>query len=779
MLKKILLGLGVVLSVFLLGLVAVSVFFDANRYKPEIERYVREHYKRTVRFDGDLALSVFPRIALALPQTTLSNLAGDRVSASLQSAEVSVALLPLLLGRFEVGTISIDGLSATVERRRDGTTSIDDLIRHERGAIRPVKPAATTREFEVGAIELTNADLVFNDLEARRTLHLSKLAVKTGRLAPLARTPLQFDAQFDVSAPPAHGQFRMAAMLDLDLGTQAYAATALDASLKATVDGQPIEVALLADRAAYATPTGGIEAIRVDARANGRLGALTLDESRVLARALAFDPQNEQLAIGGVEASAKGKANAGGLEATLAAPKLEVTETTASGQRVALTVKFTPAAVDLPGGEARLTLEGVSGSAQKLEIAKVALDANGGQGTRSFAARLSGALAASIEDRTLSVPHLAGAVTLEDPALPERTVKVPLTAQIRLDAKAEAASAGIAAKFDGTDAAVEFSVRGFSAPRITFEASADRLNLDRYVPQPKPVPGNDSADQKDDPKVDFSALHGLDLSGTIRVGNLQVRGVKASKVDVELKAAEGRLEVAPLNAQLYGGTLAGAANLRAEGNHVELDTTFNNVSIQPLLRDLLDRDLLEGHGNVKLAVSTSGATIGAMKRRLGGSAVLELRDGAIKGIDLAAALRNAGKVLLARTKDAPPPAGSAQRTVFSELNATFAVNDGVALNEDLELKSPLLRASGTGQVDVGGGSMDFVARVSAVGTLKGQDGRPLDQLRGLTVPVTVSGPLDRLAWMIDWNAAAQEPLQAQAAPRQAPKAPGPGRGAMP
>src|SRR5882672_3354958 len=184
MLKKILIGLGVVLGVFVLGLVALAVFFDANKFKPKIERYVHDNYKRTLKFDGDLALSVFPRIAIALPPTTLSNLTGDRVSASLKDARISVALLPLLHSRIEVGAISIDGLTATIERRRDGSTSIDDLLQRDAGANTAGKStAAGTPDFEIGGVELTNADLTLNDLESKRTVHLVKLMLKTGRLA--------------------------------------------------------------------------------------------------------------------------------------------------------------------------------------------------------------------------------------------------------------------------------------------------------------------------------------------------------------------------------------------------------------------------------------------------------------------------------------------------------------------------------------------------------------------------------------------------------------------
>jgi len=59
MLKKILIGLGVVLGVFVLGLVALAVFFDANKFKPKIERYVHDNYKRTLKFDGDLRCRCF------------------------------------------------------------------------------------------------------------------------------------------------------------------------------------------------------------------------------------------------------------------------------------------------------------------------------------------------------------------------------------------------------------------------------------------------------------------------------------------------------------------------------------------------------------------------------------------------------------------------------------------------------------------------------------------------------------------------------------------------
>src|SRR5262249_9483788 len=163
------------------------------------------------------------------------------------------ALLPLLHSRIEVGDISIDGLAATVERRKDGTTSIDDLIKRDNKAAQPGKPpsANATPDFEVGGIELTNADFTFNDLETKRTVHLSKVMLKTVGRAPVVRTPLKFETTFDVTEPQSNGKMTVSTTLDLDLAKQIFAAADLEAGLSAVLDKQPVEVSVVAAHAAY------------------------------------------------------------------------------------------------------------------------------------------------------------------------------------------------------------------------------------------------------------------------------------------------------------------------------------------------------------------------------------------------------------------------------------------------------------------------------------------------------------------------------------------------
>ncbi|MCV5919448.1 AsmA family protein, partial [Escherichia coli] len=80
---------------------------------------------------------------------------------------------------------------------------------------------------------------------------------------------------------------------------------------------------------------------------------------------------------------------------------------------------------------------------------------------------------------------------------------------------------------------------------------------------------------------------------------------------------------------------SGALNLNADGNRIALKQTLSDIDIHPLIRDAAGKDLLEGRGNVAIDVSTAGGTVGALKKALDGSASLKLRDGALRGINLA------------------------------------------------------------------------------------------------------------------------------------------------
>ena len=155
------------------------------------------------------------------------------------------------------------------------------------------------------------------------------------------------------------------------------------------------------------------------------------------------------------------------------------------------------------------------------------------------------------------------------------------------------------------------------------------------------------------------------MSGKFAAGALTVKRVKLQNVKADIKLAGGKLEVTPHSAGLYGGTLAGALTADANGNRFTAKETVQNVAVGPLLRDAAQKDVLEGRGNMTLDVQTSGGTVTALKKALGGTARVDIRDGSIKGFNLAESMRNA-KSMIGMKQQKPDPS---QKTEFSEIRA--------------------------------------------------------------------------------------------------------------
>jgi AsmA protein len=346
----------------------------------------------------------------------------------------------------------------------------------------------------------------------------------------------------------------------------------------------------------------------------------------------------------------------------------------------------------------------------------------------------------------------------------------PLEARLSLDGKYRLdqgkLSADVTAKLDDSTIKTKFTL---SDP-IEFEASIDKLNLDRYLgapekPAAKPAAAPQPAAKQEaaaDSPVDLSALKGINAKGKLQVGALEVRGLKLNDLSAQLNAANGRVAVAPHSAKGYEGTISGEVVADANRNSITLKENLSGIAVGPILRDFAQQDRLEGKGDITLDVTTAGNTVNAMKRALGGTAKVHLKDGAIKGVNLAEIIQKARSALGSSSAAEGQSANDKSRkTDFSELGASFVIKNGVAHNEDLDAKAPLFRLGGAGDINIGASSLNYLAKASLVATAQGQGGRERDNLAGLTVPVKLSGTFDDLKYEVDYRGMAGQAAKSE------------------
>ena len=424
--------------------------------------------------------------------------------------------------------------------------------------------------------------------------------------------------------------------------------------------------------------------VALSARITGKKPAADL--SAQVSGALRFNLRREEFAFDKFLAQIKGRYDQDNVSAEFSAPKVDVTPSKASSAEVkgAVLIKGPQRNLDL-----KLLIAAMEGSATALAIPKVSLDL--------------------------------------DLALGGVTAKANLVASVKANLAKQDFDADISGRIDEGTVKIKLAATNFAPLKASFDVQVDRVNADRYIPPAK-------KDGKGDEKVDLAFLRGRTVEGKLAIGSLTAMRVKMENVKAEVKLADGKLEISPHSASLYGGTIVGVISADANGNRIHVKEDIKSVAVGPLLRDYARKDLLDGRGDISFDVNAAGATTLAIKRALAGNARIQMKDGSIKGINLNDPMRNVTSVASTKTTSHDP----SQKTDFSNLSATFAIKNGVARNDDLMVLAPLLKIGGAGNLDIGNNGIDYLAKATL-------------SSGGLTVPVKLSGALDNPTWNVDYT----------------------------
>lgn len=681
----------------------IATIFDPNDYKADIIRIVKEKTGRTLQLKGNIGLTFYPLLGMKLGEASLSEPKRDREFARVAEATVAVKLIPLLSKNVIVDAIEVKGLRATITRDKSGRYNFEDLAGAEQK--KPQTKTASPLSIDIGHIGISDGDVRYVDQSSGDQYRLSNLNVKTGRIANGVTTPLDLGVLIESAKHKAQLDTKLKTKLTFDLDRQLYKLEGLDFSAKGNLDtlsGMNV------------TAKGDIEA--------------RLATGELIAK--------------GLTAALSAKQPEGNLRVKLDTPRLTLTADKVAGDKLALEINRDAGKNKLA---VKVSIAGVQGAFKSLNAGP--LDAQiETQGERTMKAHLTSGLTGNLEAKRFELPNLKLDANVKDPTLPKGAFDVSISGSARADFTRETAALDFVGKLDESNVNGKAAVTKFSPLALRFDLEADQLDADRLMSK---SPTSE--------KIDLSALKGLDAAGTLRIGRLTVLNLKSSQVRADVKVANGRLNVAPLSARLYDGTLNGSLSAQAADNPVfAVKQALAGVALGPLLRDAAKIDTLEARGAVNVDLTTRGATVDALKKALSGTAAVNLADGAIKGIDIASTIRGAQNKLREVRGEQVQPANKALKTDFSEMKATFNVKNGVAHNDDLTMKSPLLRVAGAGDIDIGHDRMNYLLKATIVSTSKGQGGKDLGDLNGLTVPVKLTGALESPQYAIDFSGMATD-----------------------
>ena len=262
-----------------------------------------------------------------------------------------------------------------------------------------------------------------------------------------------------------------------------------------------------------------------------------------------------------------------------------------------------------------------------------------------------------------------------------------------------------------------------AVPAVNAAFSSQTLNLDALLAKPGAAPagaGGSGSAGWSDAKIDFSALRSVTAKLKLTAGELIYSNTKIGQATLQATIAGGKLSATLPSFKLYQGAGALALDVDASGKSPtqRIRLSLANFDAYPFLKDAAGFESLEGAGTISLDLTSSVVSQLAMASTLNGTAKFEFANGAIRGINIAKAVRSLSNGILSGWQ-----ANDAEKTDFATLGASFAVANGQAQTPDLRLAGPLVRMTGAGTVDLPAQALKLRVDPQLVATLEGQGGK--------------------------------------------------------
>jgi AsmA protein len=691
---------GIVIALALVaGIISLAIYmFDANYFKSQMVDYVKSHNQRDLTLDGDIKVTFFPKLGLNAGKMSLSQRNSSKNFASIDNARFYVAWWPLFLKQLQVEHVDLDGVHANIVRHKDGSTNLDDLFTRD-GSLNDVK-------FDIDSIRLKNSSVNFSDEPTATLLSLHDMEIQTGRLTD--STPGNVTANFRLeSAKPridtkvklnSHILFELKtrhyefANFEIEMEGESAGLTNLALNLQGTINSYPAIERLTVDKF-VANLKGRLDKRKLDAKLD--LPKLQLDKGKLSGTTLTFNANLLQ--------------EDENISSTLEVPAFEINE-------------------------------------KKLQSENVIANFDIFKGGRTLQGKLNSPLSFDLASQEMQLPAIVSSFSASHPLLSSK-VSTSLTGNLLANFSDQKLKFDFKAKIDDSTFVGSAGLQDFLHPAYTFDLAVNKLDLDRYL-------ATDWAKRFQDDALpfDFSGLTDLNVRGKLRSGELKFAKLKTSNLLAEIKTEQSTLNIEPLSARLYGGAALGSFSIAAgEIPKITFRQKLAGVQFNALLADLFAGEAkLAGKGTLAMDLHATGINMGNLRKSLEGNVSLAVGRGSLAGINLAETLLAGKSQLEKKDGEQNNLAKFTETTAFSELKSSFDISEGKAGNSDFLMKSALFSSKGEGDITLESGQLNFHLNTTVAPNLKRGSNGELAELKGISIPMRITGPYATPSIILDF-----------------------------
>lgn len=739
-----------ILAVLLIAAFTVPFLIPNEVYKNQIESAATKTLQRDVVLNGDVSISVFPRLSASVENVTVANPDGFEEPHMISAGALrgSVKWLPLLGRKVDIHELAFVDADVKLRRLADGRPNWEFGSDNADESTEP-SPKSSNVQAAIEAARLQNASLSFQDDTSGAFYELKDFNLKASLQA--MDKPLEadgdgvfqnetFDFNLTLDSPAAatsgelaaldiqfksslgngryDGNLRLGEIPALD-GAFEFDARSLEALVRFAALDLPVRAAALGEVSAKGSVTGELSALEIDfedARQSSELANSSYTGKLSLAEPLSMNGKVQaDISDASAFASSLGMdlpaAKALGdvdLSANLSGPvsALRMTGVSFTQNGALLDASYSGSAQ--LGGAGQMAGQ-VKVSSERLRDLLTALDVKIPEGETLKAFDLSTALSGSF--KTISLQGLT----------------------FRLDDIAGSGNAGLDLSGD--------------TPSVSAALETNDLDLTPFLgaPRQEAAPVGWSKEP-----LDLAGLKVVNADIDLSTPSLKIGDVVLSDAAIAAELRGGRLVADLTRFNAFNGAWSGKMILNGQDTTplLSFNMTGQNVGVSDLLGTLASFDKLTGTGNFQITASSRGTSIDAIMNALDGTVKTDLGNGALKGINVGQLVRSAGSLREAMASgqlqrmDFSNVLSPSAETDFTTFETALTIKDGKATVDLLKLINPVLGMDGSGQIDLGGRALDLRLATSIDETGAGEGA--VVQLNGIPVPVRISGPWTNL-----------------------------------
>ncbi len=280
-----------VVILVLAGGTLLGLFVDPNDYKKEIEQAALDNADLELQIEGDIGWSIYPSIGLDISKIK-AGYPNQETLASLDSANISVDLMPLFSSELKMKTLTIKGLNLNLVKDANSSnwqaTSTSSKQGEQKSSPSSSEPSSNTpdesssdnaeqlaNKIDIESIVIVDANIRYSDTEKGETTSIKNFNLTTDRI----QLGKAFNGDLNFALETAKNQQKtlsastqLSANFLLDHANQRYQISGLKSQLKLITDRQidlSLNADIVADMAAKNVSISKLQVTAADLKAKG------------------------------------------------------------------------------------------------------------------------------------------------------------------------------------------------------------------------------------------------------------------------------------------------------------------------------------------------------------------------------------------------------------------------------------------------------------------------------------------------------------------------------